>query len=50
MPFALPSSFSFVSSSAGDSFLPSIETASPYSKPMVISVALSGAVSGEMVR
>ena len=50
MPLALPSSFSFVSSAAGDSVLPSIATASPRSKSMPISVARSGASIGEMVR
>ena len=35
---------------AGDSFLPSRLTASPRSKPMRISVGLSGASIGEMVR
>ena len=47
MPFSPPSSFSAVSSAAGDSALPSSETASPFSKPISIVVALSGASSGE---
>ena len=46
MPLAWPSSLSLVSSAAGDSFLPSIATASPFSKSMVMTVGLSGAFSG----
>ena len=34
MPLALPSALSLVSSVAGDSVSPSIETASPFSKPI----------------
>ena len=40
----------FVSSAAGESFLPSMLTASPLSKPMRTSVGLSGASIGEIVR
>ena len=47
MPLSRPSSFSAVSSAAGDSALPSSETGSPFSKPISIVVALSGASSGE---
>jgi hypothetical protein len=36
MPLALPSSLSRVSSAAGDSRVPSIATASPFSKSMVM--------------
>ena len=34
MPLALPSAFSRVSRVAGDSFSPSMLTASPFSKPI----------------
>jgi hypothetical protein len=34
MPLALPSALSWVSSAAGDNFWPSMETASPFSKPI----------------
>ena len=50
IPFALPSAFSLVSNSAGDSFTPSIATGSPRSKSMLITVAASGASSGRIVR
>src|SRR3954468_8045859 len=50
MPLSWPSWLSFASRVAGDSFSPSIETGSPRSKPISITVALSGASSGEMVR
>ena len=50
MPLALPNSFSLVSNEAGDSFAPSIATGSPRSKSTLITVALSGASSGLMVR
>ena len=50
MPLAWPSSLSRASRLAGDSFSPSMLTASPFSKPMRMSVALSGASIGEMVR
>ena len=50
MPLARPSSLSFASNVAGDIFLPSIAMASPFSKSMVMSVGLSGAFSGSMVR
>jgi hypothetical protein len=38
------------SSVAGESFSPLSETASPFSKPILIVVTLSGASIGEMVR
>ena len=50
MPLSRPSSLSRVSSAAGDSALPSIETGSPCLKPILTMVALSGASSGAMVR
>ena len=50
MPLARPSSLSLASSVAGESFSPSIDTASPFSKPTSMIVALSGASSGESVR
>jgi hypothetical protein len=50
MPLAWPSSFSLASSVAGESASPSMETASPRSKPMVTIVGVSGASSGERVR
>ena len=48
MPLSRPSSLSLASSVAGDSFLPSIATASPFSKSMVMTVGLSGASSGSI--
>ena len=50
MPFRRASSFSFVSRVAGDSFAPSTATGSPRSKSTVMTVGVSGASSGEMVR
>ncbi len=50
MPLSRPRAFSFARSAAGPRFSPSIETGSPPSKPMVISVALSGAAPGLIVR
>jgi hypothetical protein len=50
MPLAWPSSLSLASRLAGESFSPSIETASPRSKPIVMIVGWSGASSGESVR
>ena len=50
MPLSRPRSLSLANSVAGDSFLPSRLTASPFAKPIVMSVALSGASIGEMVR
>ena len=50
IPLSRPSSFSRVSSSAGDKRSPSMLTGSPRSKPMVTTVGLSGASSGRMVR
>ena len=50
MPLSRPSSLRRASSAAGESFLPSIATGSPRSKSTAITVALSGASSGSMVR
>ena len=50
MPLSRPSSLSLANRVAGDIFLPSRLTASPLAKPIVMSVALSGASIGEMVR
>ena len=50
MPLSRPRSLSLANSVAGDSFLPSRLTASPFANPIVMSVALSGASIGEMVR
>ena len=50
MPLSRPRSLSAASRVAGDIALPSIETASPLSKPTTISVTASGASIGEMVR
>ena len=45
-----PSSLSLASSAAGASLSPSMATGSPFSKSMVMTVGLSGAYSGSMVR
>ncbi len=50
IPLSWPSWLSLVSRPAGVSRSPSTATGSPASKSMVITVALSGAASGEMVR
>ena len=43
MPLAPATVLSAVSSAAGDSFLPSMETGSPFSNPISMYVGLSGA-------
>jgi len=50
MPLSRPSSLSLANSVAGDIAAPSRLTASPLAKPMEMSVTLSGASMGEMVR
>ena len=50
MPLSWPYWLRAVSRVAGDMASPLIETASPLSKPMVMTVGVSGASSGEIVR